>query len=465
MNFLSTQFWVLLISVLILTRLIRPVIHQKLILLAASCLFYAFWDWRFLGLLAVVTVVDYYVSVGMQGAHNEKTRKTLLAVSIASSLAILGFFKYFNFFTATFDSAASVLGVHLPELGILLPVGISFYTFESISYVMDVYHRKTEPAQSLLDYSVFIAFFPRLVAGPIMRAANFLPQLQHGIRLEPTGIIRGAQLFGQGLLKKIVVADTLALIVDQVYGSPWLYSSATVWLGVCSFAVQIYFDFSGYSDMALGIARILGFELPVNFNLPFTSQSFAEFWQRWHISLSTWLRDYLYFPLGGNQKGAWRTYFNLIVTMLLGGLWHGASWNFVLWGGLHGLALGLERAFTQDRPSKEWRISTSWFKALGIFLWVALTCVFFRSPSMEMAGQVFSKLAFIDPGGVVWFFYPAALYLLIVFIGGLLMRLKKIDLATMDYYQPYFFPVLAAEYLFIFLFATRNNSPFLYFQF
>ena len=217
--------------------------------------------------------------------------------------------------------------------------------------------------------------------------------------------------------------------------------------------------------MALGIARILGFELPVNFNLPFTAQSLTEFWRRWHISLSTWLRDYLYIPLGGNQKGAWRTYFNLMVTMLLGGLWHGASWNFVLWGGLHGLSLGLERAITKGRAEREWKIFTSWYKALGVFLWVAFTCVLFRSPSIQITGLVFSKLFFMNRVGLNWFYYPAALYLAIIFLGGLLMRSMKIDLATLDYSKPYYFPALAALYLFVFLFAAAKNNPFIYFQF
>jgi alginate O-acetyltransferase complex protein AlgI len=328
-----------------------------------------------------------------------------------------------------------------------------------------VYRGRTEPARSLVDYAVFVTFFPRLVAGPIMRASNFLPQLYGGLHFSRDNFVLGAQFFAQGLLKKIVIADTCAVLVDKVYEIPWFYSSSTVWLGVCAFAVQILFDFSGYSDMATGIARMFGFELVMNFNLPFTSQNLTEFWQRWHISLSTWLRDYLYISLGGNRKGEIRTYFNMFITMLLGGLWHGASWNFVLWGGLHGLALALEHWWNRGKPAREWTLLRALPGALGVFLWVALSCVFFRSSSMSIAGTVFSKLLFIDPVGVDWFYLPAFGYLVIVLIGGFVMRVTGFDFSTLDLSRPYILPLIASEFLFAFLFAAKGVSPFIYFQF
>jgi alginate O-acetyltransferase complex protein AlgI len=320
MNFISKEFAVLLVSVLIFLYLFKNPLARKLTVLSASCVFYAWWDWRFLGLLATVTLVDYYVSHFLFTAKSEKKRKILLWVSIVTNLGFLGVFKYFNFFTQTLDLLAQTWGWRVGTLNIILPIGISFYTFETLSYVIDVYRRVTLPAKSLLDYAIFITFFPRLVAGPIMRASQFLPQLERGIQLNFPGLVNGAQLFLRGMLKKMVIADNVAVMVDQVFQAPGVFSSPTVWLGVAAYSVQILYDFWGYTDMACGIGKMLGIELPINFNLPYTAQSISEFWTRWHISLSTWLRDYLYISLGGNRRGKVRTYLNLMITMLLGGL-------------------------------------------------------------------------------------------------------------------------------------------------
>ncbi|MDO8755680.1 MAG: MBOAT family protein [Anaerolineales bacterium] len=465
MSFVSLEFTRLLTAVLILLAISRAAGWRKFILLLASCVFYAYWDWRFLGLLVFVTVMDYYISIWLVASRNERTRKAMLFASVVVNLSILGYFKYFNFFIDSLNLILTRVGFNLPELQIILPIGISFYIFETLSYVIDVYRRHTEPADSLLDYAVFVTFFPRLVAGPIMRASHFLPQLKRGIHFSRENFVVGAHLFAQGLLKKVVVADTLALLSDTVYELPWVFSSAVVWLGVLSFAVQIYFDFSGYSDMATGVARLLGFELPVNFNLPFTSQSLTEFWQRWHISLSTWMRDYVYIPLGGNRHGAKRTNLNMLITMLIGGLWHGASWNFVVWGGMHGLALWAERIFSRGKQPQGWSFPGALLKALAVYLWVAVACVFFRSPSLQIAGEVFKKLFFISPVGAQWFFAPALFYVLIVLAGGFYLRIRHADGFLSDTRQPYVIPVIAAEYLFAFLFAAGGTSPFIYFQF
>jgi alginate O-acetyltransferase complex protein AlgI len=466
MNFVSLEFAVLLVLVLASTALVRNAFARKLIILSASCAFYAWWDWRFLGLLVFVTVLDYYISVLLVRSQDAKRRKFLLALSVVSNLSILGFFKYFNFFIDTLNVALHPLGLNLPELRILLPIGISFYTFETLSYVIDVYRRHTEPAHSLVDYAVFVTFFPRLVAGPIMRASNFLPQLYRGLHFSQENFIIGAQYFAQGLLKKIVVADTCAVVVDKVYETPWFYASPTVWLGVLAFALQVYFDFSGYSDMATGVARMFGFELSMNFNLPYTSLNLTEFWTRWHISLSTWLRDYLYISLGGNRKGEARAYFSMFITMLLGGLWHGASWNYVIWGGLHGVALGLERWWNRNRKRPPaWTFWRGLWGGLGVFLWIALACVLFRSPSLDVAGIVFGKLLFLDPVGVNWFYIPAAFYMVVVLIGGLVMRARNIDLAALDLSRPYVLPFIFSEFLFVYLFASKGVAPFIYFQF
>lgn len=465
MSFISLEFAILLISVLLLVIFIRNAFARKVILLIASCAFYAYWDWRFLGLLIFVTVMDYFISVWLVRSQNQRTRKAMLVTSVTVNLAILGFFKYFNFFTGSFNALLASFGLHLPELNIILPIGISFYIFETLSYVVDVYRGHTKPAHSLLDYSVFVTFFPRLVAGPIMRASHFLPQLDRGIYFSTENFLRGAQYFGQGLVKKVVIADTIAMMTDQIYSTPWIFSSGTIWVGVLAFGIQVYFDFSGYSDMATGVARLFGFELPVNFNLPFTSRNLTEFWQRWHISLSSWLRDYLYISLGGNRKGKFRTFFNMFLTMLLGGLWHGASWNFVLWGGAHGVALATDRAVSREDLSREWNFARDWWKGLLVFAWIGIACVLFRSPDMSTAYEVTKKLLFLNSTGVDWYFFPAIFYMIVVLGGGFYLRARKIELSRVDISQPYVLPLVAAQYLFAFLFAAGGTSPFIYFQF
>ncbi|MBM3153108.1 MAG: MBOAT family protein [Chloroflexi bacterium] len=467
MSFLSIQFALLFILFLFLVWLWKNPTWHKVLLLAASCAFYAFWDWRFLGLLFIITLADYFISVRLQRSTNRNVRKSLLFVNLALNLSILGYFKYTNFFIETLNLVSGRLGLAIPEMSIILPVGISFYVFESISYIVDVYRGVTRPADSLLDYAVFITFFPRLVAGPIMRAAHFLPQLSRGLRISPDQALQGAQLFVQGAIKKAVVADAMALLVDAVYASPGIYSSATVYLGIAAYSVQILFDFSGYSDMACGIARLLGFELPLNFNLPYVAQSITEFWKRWHISLSSWLRDYLYIPLGGNRRGGFRTYANLLLTMLLGGLWHGASWNFVFWGGLHGSMLALERFFTARSASipADQKPAAQWARAVPVFAIVTLVWVFFRSPSVETTRLVFEKLLFLQPDGITWLYLPALIFVPIVFLGGLVARNQKWDLSRLTVAKPYAIPLVLAEFLFAFLFAAGAQSPFIYFQF
>jgi alginate O-acetyltransferase complex protein AlgI len=445
--------------------LYRPGI-RKIIILSASCFFYAFWDWHFLGLLAAVTVVDFFISRYLAYSYDEKIRKILLAISIIFNLGLLGLFKYFNFFIDNLNFLLSSLGLQLGTLNIILPVGISFYIFETLSYVIDVYRRTAQPAASLVDYAVFITFFPRLVAGPIMRASRFLPQLERGVQLNVGNFVAGAQLFAQGLIKKVIIADRLSVGVDIIYSNPAAFSCGSVWLAVFAYSIQIYFDFSGYSDMAIGIARIMGFDLDQNFNLPYVAQSISEFWRRWHISLSTWLRDYLYIPLGGNRKGTLRTYVNLMLTMLLGGLWHGASWNFVIWGGLHGLYLAGERiAYRDDLPNENWNSPFHWLRAGYVFVLVSLTWIFFRSPSLPIASEVFSKLFFIAPSGIQWFYTPALLFVPSVIFGGLFLASRKyaIPLLTID--KPYAIPLLVAEYFWVYLFFPADVNPFIYFQF
>lgn len=464
MSFVSIDFGILLIVLLFLFLIVHSAFWRKVILLTASCFFYAYWDWRFLGLLIFITCLDYYISYFLAETKNQRTRKLLLIISIVTNLGFLGFFKYFNFFIDSLDLLLPV-SWQLKNLAIILPIGISFYTFETLSYVIDVYNNVTRPAKSLLDYAIFITFFPRLVAGPIMRARQFLPQLEHGIRLNLDNLVNGSQLFLRGMIKKLVIADNLASMADQVFAFPGVFSPLTVWLGVFAYSIQILCDFSGYTDMALGIAKMIGFELPVNFNLPYTAQSITEFWQRWHISLSTWLRDYLYINLGGNRKGRLRTYLNLMITMLLGGLWHGASWNFVLWGGLHGTYLAFERRISADRKPASWVSPIAWLRALWTFLLVSFTWIFFRSPSMRITAQIFVKLLFIDRQGVNWTFAPAIVAIPIIVLGGFLSRQINLWAPMISIKKSYVWAFLLVEILFVYYFSPSRVSPFIYFQF
>ena len=346
-------------------------------------------------LLAVVTVSDFFIARLMAHTVVHWRRKVLVALSLTINLGLLAYFKYTNFLG---EVVASLMGGTFTTLDIFLPVGISFFTFQSLSYTIDVYRRQIRPLDNLLDYAFYVSFFPQLVAGPIVRARDFIPQIRRPLFVSQEMFGRGVFLIVGGLLKKAVISDYISVnFVERVFANPTLYSGVENLMGIYGYALQIYCDFSGYSDMAIGLALLLGFRFPANFDSPYKSASVTEFWRRWHISLSSWLKDYLYISLGGNRKGRVRQYVNLIITMFLGGLWHGASWNFVLWGMLHGVALALHKAwmFFVGRP-KKWRPSGI-RRFLGVvvtFHFVCLCWVFFRqadfSSAMAMLGQVFT---------------------------------------------------------------------------
>ena len=327
----------------------------KLFMLAASYVFYAAWDWRFVGLIALATLVNEVLGVAIHRAPRDGARRALITTAVAANLGLLGVFKYFDFFI---ESLNDLLGTSFPLADIVLPVGISFFTFQAISYTVDIYRRDAAPVP-LLDFAVYLAFFPQLVAGPIVRATEFMPQL---LTRRPPGRVesgRAVLLIAGGLFKKVVISSFMARsIVDEVFANPDAHSGLEILFAVYAFAVQIYADFSGYTDIAIGIALLLGFRFPLNFDRPYTSVSIQDFWRRWHMTLSRWLRDYLYFPLGGNRGGRVETYRNLLIVMTLGGLWHGAGGAFILWGLWHGLGLGAERLLSDlrgevDRPLGE----------------------------------------------------------------------------------------------------------------
>jgi len=366
---------------------------RKIMLLAASYLFYAAWNPPFVLLLMGSTVIDWWVAARMAASTNPMRRRALLLVSLIFNVGVLAFFKYGGFLLDNFEHLMALAGVQYqpPAWNIVLPIGISFYTFLTLSYTIDVYYRQMDPVDSLLDYAFFITFFPHLVAGPIIRAKDFLPQCLTPRRASADQMGWGLTLMTIGLFEKVFLADSLmAPAADRVYDSATQAGFIDAWIGTFAFSAQIFFDFAGYTTCAIGAALCLGFVLTDNFRFPYGAIGFSDFWRRWHMSLSTWLRDYLYVPLGGNRKGPRRTQVNLMLTMLLGGLWHGAAWRFVIWGGMHGSYLVVERwARARWGDLQIWR--ARWIRpalALATYGLVCLTWVFFRATSLADAGQV-----------------------------------------------------------------------------
>jgi len=400
MLFNSISFFFFVPIVLLGVRLLPGTQRQRWLLLA-SYFFYGSWDWRFLALILFTTAVDYWIAHRIHRSDDPDERRRALLVSVCVNLGVLGFFKYFNFFI---DSAAALLeaaGLHasLPALQIILPVGISFYTFQSMSYVIDVYRRDTVPAQTFVLYALYVSYFPQLVAGPISRVGDLMPQLAAPSRVTADRVNFGLCLILIGLAKKVLIADMLAPEVDRIFADPESQSSGMLLRGAYFFAFQIYCDFSAYSDIARGVSEFFGVRLMINFEQPYLSRSITEFWRRWHISLSSWLRDYLYIPLGGNRLGAAKTYRNLMLTMLIGGLWHGAAWTFVAWGAWHGALLALERLLGIGKGGVV-RPRSTWHAGLGAVVATVVTFhlatigwIFFRAPDFGVAFAYFTGLA------------------------------------------------------------------------
>jgi alginate O-acetyltransferase complex protein AlgI len=399
MLFNTTQFFVFLVVVLFLFYT-APRAWRKYILLLASYFFYMSFIPKFILLLLSLTAIDYTAARWISRTESPRYRKVALVVSLTANLGLLGFFKYYNFFAANiahlFHKPSNVFA-----LSIILPLGISFHTFQSMSYVIDVYRKEQEPITNPIDYALFISFFPQLVAGPIVRAREFFGDLYHWQRPLSDDVLRGLLLVFLGLAKKMVMADQFAQIANAYFQDPGKHPGMVpAWSGVIAFGIQIYFDFSGYTDMAIGMARLLGFHFPVNFRRPYLASSITDFWHRWHISLSRWLRDYLYIPLGGNRHGRLKTYRNLMLTMLLGGLWHGASWNFVVWGGYHGALLSFERIFRVKRPAEPARWTVFYpLQALITFALVMVGWVFFRAFTFHDSLYVLHEMFFVPHGG------------------------------------------------------------------
>ena len=480
MTFNSLQY-ALFLPVVVIGYWLLPRRVRQLWLLGASYVFYAFFDVRWALLLLFTTVVDYNVGKGLEdlgdrgdGApHDGRTtrrRKQLLLLSVTVNLGVLGVFKYFDFFVAQVADGLSKVGLDAtaPALRVLLPFGISFYTFQSIGYTVDVYRRQIRACRSPIDFATFVAYFPQLVAGPISRAKNLLPQIEAD-RSRPTSraVVSGLLLFLLGLFKKVVIADPLAAIVAKTFGGEPNQGTVAVVVGVVAFALQIYADFSGYTDMARGTSRLLSVELVHNFDQPYLSRDITEFWRRWHISLSSWLRDYLYIPLGGNRGSKARTYRNLMVTMLLGGLWHGAGWNFVIWGGLHGVYLCIDRIRDAPRSRPDGVPLTREVPAILVtFALVCFAWIFFRAHTFADAMDVLRGLLRLDgtkPSGAD-----------IAIVTGALLAALAIDLFQRSVRDPLRLAldhavltgtVAGIALAGVILFSGGSATPFIYFQF
>ena len=377
----------------------KPLIYQNIFILISSYIFYAWWDWRFLSLIALSTIVDYFVGIKMSNSNSNHKKKNYLLLSIFINIGLLFVFKYFNFFISSFEQVIHSVGLpfNTKTLNIILPVGISFYTFQTLSYSIDIYKGKIKHTNDFISFAGFVSFFPQLVAGPIERASRLLPQFLHKRTFNYEVAITGLSLICYGFFKKIVIADRLAIYVNNVFGNIDNANTISLLLAIIFFSFQIYADFSGYSLIARGTAKLLGFNLIINFNKPYIADNIQDFWKRWHISLSTWFRDYVYIPLGGNKVLKWRWYYNILITFLISGIWHGANWTFLIWGLIHGLYLIFYMEIKQRNILQDNMIAS--IKTLNIFL--VYTCVtfawiFFRANNIDHAIEYIVKIFAFD---------------------------------------------------------------------
>ena len=491
MLFNSFIFFIFLGGVLAAYRMLPSPRGRAVFLLVASYFFYGYWDWRFTSLLAISTITDFMVGLGLERVQEQRARKRLLLLSCIVNLGILGVFKYFNFFVKSAQATLSGLGLNIDflHLNIVLPVGISFYTFKTLSYTIDVYRRKLEPTHSLLDYALFVSFFPNLVAGPIDRARNLLPQIANLKTPSRQQVREGLILIPIGLFKKVLIGDAAARIVNNIFGQPDLYRSPELLAGLILFSIQVYADFSGYSNIARGVAKLFGVELMKNFEQPYLSRSFSEFWRRWHISLSSWISDYLFNPLISivlrrlerlklrSIKVEMRIAypFSVMTTMLLCGLWHGAGFTYIVWGGLHGLFLAMERLLVYGNKAISMRprirgpnslmrllIGLASTQFLVIFAWL-----FFRAKSLSQAGYFLNKFVHWQGSDLTGRFA-----VIVLFFGLMMLILDVAEYASRSEVYLLRLPsavtvaVCIAAFVVVCLYmATTKPLPFVYFQF
>lgn len=448
---------------------------QNLFLLVASYLFYGWWDWRFVFLLALSTVIDYSFGIWI---HVKKSKKLYLWLSIFNNLLVLGIFKYYNFFAESFQDVFGLFGFHVSPylLNIALPVGISFYTFHGMSYVFDIYNGKQEPERNFISYSLFVCFFPLLVAGPIERASHLLPQVIKPRRFNYQQSVEGLKLILWGLFKKVVVADTLAVIVDSIFFQHTAMSGFSLIIGAVFFALQIYGDFSGYSDMARGVAKLLGFELLINFRFPYFSRDIAEFWRRWHISLSSWFRDYLYIPLGGSKEGPVKAVRNTFIIFLVSGFWHGANWTYIIWGGLHALYFLPLLLLKRNRLNKGDIAPDRWlpnvrdsFNIVVTFVLVCIAWIFFRAPSFPEAISYIQGIVtqpFLLGNEIKFIPYYVPPIIAVMLLLEWMVRNTNVEYMFSGIrYQPVRYGLYFSMMFLIIMFGSFQESSFIYFQF
>jgi len=506
MLFNSYTFIVFFVIVLILHNLPFSWKTKKINLLIASYIFYAAWNPPFILLLWLSTVVDYFVGKALYTQENKHKKKLLLVISLIGNLGMLCFFKYGGFLLENFTHLVNLLGVnyHPAKPNIILPAGISFYTFTTLCYTIDMYRKESKPVQSILDFSLFVTFFPHLVAGPIVRPPQLVPQFLTPRKANSQQMVQGLFLLSLGLFMKVFLADgMLAGPANTVFGSHTALQTTDAWMGVLAFSGQIFFDFAGYSSCAIGAALCLGFVLPQNFLFPYAAVGFTDFWRRWHITLSSWLRDYLYIPLGGNRLGKYRTYLNLMITMLLGGLWHGANWTFVVWGALHGFYLCVEKAFRDIKkrsPGKPMFVTSeshlvkasfapslhkapegsfppesnhpktvsNFILALGTFFLVNVTWVFFRSANFGQAWSMLHSMFVSNSGGTPVLTYleiaKVSLIIFVLVIAHWLMR-NTMVLPVANKMPWWLLGIVWSVMLVLIALSQNSGGAFIYFQF
>ncbi len=449
---------------------------NKAFLLVVSYYFYAYWDVRFLSLIILSTIISYFSGLLIAKSDDRKQKKRFLFIGLALNLGILGFFKYYNFFIESFNALTNSFGLSLPLLNIILPVGISFYIFQSMSYGLDIYFKLVKPAYNFLDLALFISFFPQLVAGPIVRSRQFLPQLERYSPLTLKNFSDGFQIFLFGLFLKVVVADNVAPVIDPIFKNPADYSSAVVWFALLGYSVQIFCDFCGYSEMAIGLALTLGFKIPQNFKTPFLSLDIADFWRRWHISMSSWFRDYLFIPLQlsnlvifsrESRNTLYRATINFLIVMGLIGLWHGASWKFVLFGLFHGIGLTINHIISTYRRAQNSHLAIKCINWLITFLFVLCGWVLFRAENMPLVTEIYSKMFLWESSSdIKTFQFDLIIYF---FVGMMAVHFWQFKHNTENFiFKPG--KVAFAFYIsllinLIYLFSPRNSVNFIYFQF
>lgn len=483
MLFNSLDFAIFLPIVFILYWFItnRNLKLQNLLIVFASYLFYGWWDWRFLCLILFSTLIDYLIGCRLSNEEKPFNRKILLWISITVNLGFLGFFKYYNFFLDNFINAFTFFGMELNarSLNIILPVGISFYTFQTLSYTIDVYKRKLEPTRDFIEFAAFVCFFPQLVAGPIERATNLLPQFQKKRVFSSDNAIKGIRLILWGLFKKVVIADAVAPSVDEIFNSYQSYPSSILILGAVLFSFQIYCDFSGYSMIARGVSKMFGFELMINFNFPYFSRNIGEFWRRWHISLSTWFRDYLYIPLGGSRGSKSMVIRNVLIIFLVSGFWHGANWTFIAWGGIHALLfipsviLDKNRKFTGDIQLNKFYLLRfrDLFMILKTFSLATLCWIFFRADDVYIAVNYITRIFAFDFRDVLFLnpydnqplgieYYNLTFFVILEY----LLASQIIDIFSKNKYIRISIDIILFTYI-ILNTQIGSNLSFIYFQF